>query len=1056
MRIVIMLILFTECMTIELKAQPFYFRHYQVENGLSNNSVFSIRQDTKGFMWFATKDGLNLFDGIHFKVFRINGDEDKKPLSTNYIFCLLPATDGKIWVGSQSGLYRFNTEKEIFEPFIDSLKNVFDITFDLSGQMWFISSNTVCRFNFSTGKLKKLFPSPSFNATSLCLSNHGQICVAGENGYLQIFNEKTLTFSQYNMFGHSVTSPSYWIQKIAPSDDNLIMVGTKSQGLKLFDLNTLTYKDLITYNDDGTTIYVRDILQKTKSEYWIATESGIFIYNILQNKFLNLKKKFLDPYTLNDNAIYSLCKDKEGGIWVGTFFGGVNYFANQNAAFRKYFPDNTTNTISGNAVREICKDKYGNLWVGTEDAGLNEIRKNSNQILRFKPSGNRKSIAYLNIHGLLADGDSLWISTFEHGIDIMDIKSGRIIKHFNSGPGINDLKSNFALCFIKASNGEIVIGSTNGLFFYNRDKNEFSNPKELPENLSIKSLVQDHQKIIWVGTTNDGAYWLDPKTHEHGHLKSNATNKNSLTNDGINDIFEDSKNVLWFATEGGGICTLSADRKTFANYTTKDNLPSNFIFKILEDKSNRIWATTSSGLVNVDRNFSSVTMFTQASGILNNQFNYHSGFKDVDGRIFFGSVKGMISFVPEEIVKNNYNPPVYITGIQVFNNEVSVRKDSSTLSKAIVYTDKIKLPYYKSSISVDFAALAYTAPEMTTYKFKLKGLDNDWTILKSNRKVYFTNLSPGTYTFIIRASNNNFVTNFSEKQLLIQILPPIWFTGPAYLLYCILIVGGLYYLISNYHKRQHERKEKEIYESKIDFFTIVAHEIKTPLTLIKGPVENLLEIKHEREDMNEDLACLERNTNRLVNLVSQMLDFRQTEIKKFTLDFSRVNVSETLRETFLSFKILAKKRKLNYELILPEKECFIYADLEALQKIISNLIGNAVKYAEKNVTITLMEISKDIKNMEILFENDGFIIPPEYKEKIFKAFYRIKETKQQKGTGIGLTLARSLAELHTGTLVLSLNKIGLNTFKLSIPIHPASEKRTRIIKNNFINNNKVK
>jgi ligand-binding sensor domain-containing protein len=395
-------------------------------------------------------------------VFRINDDEDEKPLTTDYIFSILPGKDGVLWVGAERGLYKFNPGKERLEPFIDSLWHVYDITLDRAGYMWFMSANTVCRLNLKTNTLKQFHPSEYFSATSICLSKKGEIWASTDNGFLQKFNPATETFTAFDVFSHSKTPASRRIQKIHAGNDNSIFIGTSSQGLKVFDGATFTYQDILTYNPDKTSIYVRDILQNTKNEYWFATESGIFIYNTVTKTFTNLKKKSTDPYSLSDNAIYALGKDAEGSIWAGTFFGGVNYYSKQNAAFIKYFPDNTTNAISGNTVREICKDHYGNLWIGTEDGGLNKINNATKTLTRFKPTGEKTSIAYTNIHGLLADGDDLWIGTFEHGIDILDIRTGKVKKHLSAGSGSEDIKSDFALCFYKSEAGKILIGTSNG------------------------------------------------------------------------------------------------------------------------------------------------------------------------------------------------------------------------------------------------------------------------------------------------------------------------------------------------------------------------------------------------------------------------------------------------------------------------------------------------------------------------------------------------------------------------------------------------------------------
>jgi ligand-binding sensor domain-containing protein/signal transduction histidine kinase len=1027
-------------------SQPYYFRHYQVENGLSNNTVYFIRQDSKGFMWFATKDGLNRFDGTQFKVFRVHTTEDEKHLRTDYIYCILPGKDGTLWVGAQRGLYLFDPTKERLEPVIDSLTNIYDITIDREGKMWFISNNTLCTFDLKTKSLQQFDPSRYFPATSVCLSNDGTICASTENGFIQIFDKSTLNFRGYNVFSHSKNPASKWIQKIRAGKGKTIFIGTTSQGLKLFDPATSAYKDILTYNPDKTAIFVRDILKTKDNEFWVATETGIFIYNTETKTFTNLKKKYQDPYSLDDNAVYALFKDQEGSVWAGTFFGGINFYAKQNTAFRKYFPGNNDNPINGNAVREICKDKYRNLWVGTEDGGLNKISFSTGKLKNFKPTGEKNSIAYSNIHGLMADGDDLWIGTFEHGIDVMDIPTGKIKKHFSAGNGEKDLQSNFALCFYKTSGGQILVGTTNGLYYYHPKTNEFIRPVEIPRNIFITGILEDHEKIIWVSTNDNGVFWFDPVSHKHGHFTNEVSNKNSLSNNYVNDVFEDSNNNIWFATEGGGLCSLNSDRTKFKLFTTKNGLPSNFVFKVLEDDNKNLWASTSGGLVNFKPGFKDPVVFTRANGLLNNQFNYHSGYKDKDGRLYFGSVKGMVSFMPDEILKSNFLPPVYVTGMQVFNADLSPKRDSSVLKKTIVCSDKITLPYYESSVSFDFAALSYISPEMTSYQYKLEGLDKDWTMLKSNRKVYFTNLSPGKYIFKIKASINDLWSDKNEKELTIIITPPIWATASAYLIYVLLGILIFSYIISNYHKRQHAKKEKEIYESKIDFFTNVAHEIRTPVTLIKGPVENILEKRENMPDIKEDLMCLDRNTNRLINLVSQILDFRQTEIKSFTLDFRKVNINEILNETFVQFKIMAQRKNLNYQLILPSQEVQTLADAEALQKIFSNLIDNAVKYATHDVIIKLYPLQKNTDALTIKFENDGYIITNDFAEKIFEPFYRIKEMHHQKGTGIGLTLTKSLVELHNGTLKLTFSNKDFNTFLLSLPLKILENKKINLFK----------
>jgi signal transduction histidine kinase len=403
--------------------------------------------------------------------------------------------------------------------------------------------------------------------------------------------------------------------------------------------------------------------------------------------------------------------------------------------------------------------------------------------------------------------------------------------------------------------------------------------------------------------------------------------------------------------------------------------------------------------------------------------------------MYFGSVKGMIAFHPNDLVKTTGEASVYITGLQVQNTELIIGKDSADLKKSILYTNEITLPYNRSSFSIDFAALSYISPEMTTYSFIMQNLDKEWTTIKPNRKIYFTNLSPGKYVFKLRASTNG-VWNNQERQLTIKILQPWWNTTLAHLIYAVLIIALAYYLLRTYLIIVEDKKEKEIYEAKIDFFTNLAHEIRTPLTLIKGPVDNLLEKVDDVPEIKDDVVMMERNTNRLVALVTQIMDFRKIETKGFSIDFVKLNISELLKESYLTFAPLAKKRQLNYNIDLPPADVYAFADEDSLQKIFSNLFNNAVKYAGSEVNIRMLSIDDTAETVIIEIENDGPQIPEEMREKIFEPFYRLKEIVKKQGTGLGLALARSLAELHNGKMYLKDSSSGTNTFVLCLPLKP--------------------
>jgi len=1011
-------------------AQHYYFRHYQVENGLPNNTVNCSVQDSSGFMWFGTKEGLCRFDGYRFK--KIPHSRLGAGLPGNeFIQCLYLDKEGRLWTGSNRGVFYYDEKKEELLPLIDSIGGVISVVKDNNNQLWFTNAFNLFRYNFATNKLDCYPSSTYFQSRQVGLSPDGKILIATIDGFIEEYLPKTNSFRRYDMFAQSPPTVSRWVQCLKAINDSLVLVGTSNQGLKELNLHTGRYKDLLMTNAGKTSLFVREIMEYEPDTFWLATELGIFILDRKNNTVESIVKKPGNPYSLSDNAVYTLCKDKEGGIWAGTFFGGVNYFPKQFTAFEKYFPDNSLQSIQGNSVREITADKFGHLWVGTEDAGLTRIDLATGKLRTYLPDGKPGSISYSNVHGLAAIDNDLWIGTFEHGVDKMDIATGRVKKHYAVDSGRNYLKSNFILSFLHTRNGTLYAATSNGFVVFDPQMDNFRQAPGAPESGFLPTAMEDHNGIIWIGGNNIGLFAYDPVKKTSSLYSFDPHNKQSISNNLINALFEDDLQRIWISTDGGGISILNADRKTFSFYNTEQGLPSNFVFNVIQDKQGLIWATTSKGLVSINPKENNVQVYTQSNGLLNDQFNYHSGYLHTDGSLYIGSIRGMIHFQPKNFSRNEYQPNLYITGLQVMNKEISI--DSNILTQSILFTPKITLPYNQSTISLDFASLSFTSPQTTVYRYKLEGVDKDWTELSTNRKVYFTNLAPGDYKFRVQAAINGDWTG-REKQLSVSILPPFWANNWAKLFYSLVAAAGCWYVLHSYHRRTQVRKEKEIYEAKIDFFTNVAHEIRTPLTLIKGPMDNIMEELASYPAISEDLQVMDKNTNRLLALVSQILDFRKTEARGFRLEFSQENISALLNDSFTSFQSLAKKKSIQFQLQLPAEEVWAYADEEALQKIFSNLLSNAVKYADKKVLVQLTADLKQDHVFRLECLNDGPLIPTDMRDRIFEPFFRLKDGSKEKGTGIGLSLARSLAELLHGELNLEEPIDNMNRFVLVIPL----------------------
>ena len=1032
-----------------LYAQPYYFKHYQVENGLSNNTVFCSVQDGKGFMWFGTKDGLNRFDGYSFKTYR-NDPSNPKSIGNGLIYSLHCDKEAILWVGTNKGLYIYDPVNDSFSPVKHTEQmNIHHMESDDEGNLWITVVGKLHKYNKQKKTLYAFKDKAPFDVSSVYQASDHTMWISTTRGTIEKYNRKNNTFRSYNVLDKNDEGKYNMIAAVRETGDGKLVIGTTTQGLKLFDIKTGQVKNLITLNDDKTHIFVRDVAKLSDHEFWAGTESGVYIYNHQNGKITHLQKQYNNNYTLSDNAVYTVARDREGGIWSGTYFGGINYYSPQYSIFTKYFPMQQANSINGSDVREIQKDKNGNFWIGTEDAGLNKLDAKTGLFTNFLPNGTKNSIAYYNIHGLQVDGDKLWIGSFEHGIDLMDIHTNKIIKHYST---LNrpSLRSNFMIAFYKTRANHMMLASTNGLYTYDQKKDDFVRAGPVPYTF-YNSICEDHEGYIWAGTFNEGVFRYKPGESTFRNFRSADGDLTSLGNNTINNIFEDSKQRIWVSTDGGGLCLYDRKKETFKRYTTKQGLPSNFLFRIEEDADHKLWISSTRGLVHFDPESGSMKIYSKSDGLLTDQFNYNSSFKDADGRLYFGSVKGLISFQPGQLHNKSYAVPVFLTDFQIENEENADDKNRSPLKKSILYTDTIVLNSSQSSFSINFAALSYFSPEMTQYAYKMSGLYKEWVYLKTNRKVYFTKLAPGDYTFEAKGliNGSNEWSNRNVK-IFIKVLPPFWKSPAAYILYFLFLVATGYYLVMRYHRRtarknkrrmevfEHE-KEKEIYQAKIEFFTMVSHEIRTPLTLIKGPMEKIIKLAHQVPSIEKNLRIMDRNTNRLLNLTNQLLDFRKTEINGFSLNFVKANISEILQDITLNFQPLAEHKNISLQTDLLEDAFYAYVDTEALHKILSSLIDNAIKYGKSRVIVSLLIDPKDENYFQVKVMSDGAIIPAYLHQKVFEPFYRIKETEISPGTGIGLSISRSLAELHQGTLVIKNTIPDFNIFVIRLPIHQLIE-----------------
>ena len=1038
--------IFCQAQSVE---EHYYFKNLSIRNGLSQNTVNAILQDRKGFMWLGTKDGLNRYDGLSFRKFKHDA-ANPRSIGNSFITSLYEDFNGNIWVGTDAGVYIYYPEKEAFEEFdCQSLektrieRSVSMIAGDKQGRVW-IAVEAQGMFCYDARqKLLRNYPLSEISSNIKCFTFD-----SGGTLWLGFYGDG-LYYSKDNLATvHPYGSPEDGkrefeggvITKIVQGNYNCLYIGSVKEGVSELNLTSGQVRNLLAIDESGESIFCRDLLPYSDNELWIGTESGIYIYNLRTAQFIHLRASLYDSYSLSDNAIYALYKDREEGLWIGSYFGGVDYYPRQYTYFAKYYPKNIANSLHGKRVREFCRADDGTLWIGTEDGGLNHFNPKTKEFHFFEPSA-----GFTNIHGLCMDGSHLWVGTFSKGLRVIDTRTGVVLRTYTEGHTPHSLNDNSIFSICRTSAGEIYLGTLFGLLRYNRTQDNFDRIPELNGKF-VYDIKEDSYGNLWLATYANGAYCYDVSVRRWKNYVFDAEDEKSLPYDKVLSVFEDSYRQIWLTTQGGGFCLFHPDTETFTRYGLKDGLPNDVVYQIVEDDDRFLWLTTNNGLVRFDPKTMEMKVFSTANGLPTNQFNYRSGFKDEAGNMYLGSINGFVAFDPRTFAENRQVPAVAITDFLLFNKEVPVGETDSPLKSSITFSDKVVLTADQNSFSFRIAALSYQAPRMNKLMYKLEGFDEGWLTIGESPLVTYSNLGYGDYVFKVKASNSDGVWNEQETSLHLSILPPFYLSGWAYCFYVLFFMGCLvcvifYFKRRNYRKQHRQmemleqEKEREVYHAKIDFFTNVAHEIRTPLTLIKGPLENIILKKEVDSETKEDLYIMKQNTERLLNLTNQLLDFRKTETRGFRLNFTECDVVAVLRETYLRFTSLAKQKGLDFILELPQ-ECFM-ADVnqEALTKIISNLLNNGVKYASTYLRISL---ETDEKVFHIRTFNDGEMIPDTMKEEIFKPFVRLdKEDEVTTGTGIGLALSRSLAELHQGSLMMEKGE-EVNCFCLTLPVNQDS------------------
>lgn len=1019
----------------------YYFSHISSEEGLSESQVKVILQDSYGFMWFGTKNGLNRYDGTSIRT--INCDDYIAGTGNHNISALFEDEQKKLWVGTDRGVYIYDPVYDIF-TFVD-LKTengermgnwVARITSDQAGNIWVLIPDQGV-FRYKAGKLYYYAITNKDNIKrespgAICVRKNGEVWIGTAGVGLFLYDPKTDSFTQYHTDKDGNTLMGEYIFAMCDYGD-WIALAIHDGELKKYNPSTNT---LQTINAPGVHHTVlRDVTSFDGKRLWVCSHAGLFIVNEPEGKVTHLKEDLMHSYSLSDNIIFCIYKDREGGIWLGTKFGGVNYLPNHKLLFEKYVPSSSETSLNTRRIREMVEAPNGDIWIGTEDNGINILDPRTGEVSQLNyPAAEQKN--HLMTHSMILHDKQVYCGLFKYGLDVIDIDNRRIKHHSHQALNIDE-ESVYAL--LVDSKGQTWLGNGWGLYRAEAGSLQFSKISEVGLDW-IFHLMEDSRGRIWVASMGSGVWKYDPKDNSYKKYDNDPKKPNSLSSSSVSSIMEDSRGQIWFSTDRGGICRYNEADDNFTTFSKEQGLPDDVAYKILEDRNHNFWFGTNQGLVKFNPETGDIRVFTTEDGLTGNQFSYNSALKASDGKFYFGSIDGLIAFNPDDDEDSEFIPPVYISRFNIYNKEVTVHTPNSPLTKSIVHTGKIVLPHDQSNISFDIAIPSYSSTRSNQYLYKMEPLDNDWVKSGDNQNISYAKLPPGNYIFQVKARHENEHTDPPITSLRITILPPWWLSTWAYIIYVIIVLCIIYGWF-RWYKRRKERqmeekqklfeieKEKELYEAKVEFFTEIAHEVRTPLTLINGPLESILDMNIQDNKITRNLNVIAQNTKRLLELTSQLLDFRKVGANKFKMDFTMVNVTALLNETIQRFDPTITQQKKELSLQIPEEEIIAAIDREAVTKILSNLLNNALKYSKHSI---LVYLERNDTTFSIRVTSDGDRIPADLSEQIFEPFYQInKKENTSSGAGIGLPLARSLAVLHSGKLYLD-DDLSNNTFVLTL------------------------